>query len=179
MNFSKPVALFMVIVFLGFSLIGCQPTIPKDALALSSENLADRQLQTRVFDTTDEKMLLMASAQLLQDLGYTIEESETSCGVIVCSRDRDVTDAGQIVGSLAMALLLGVYVPVDRNQKVLASLVTKPIDNKRIDVRITFQHMVWNTDNQLIINEQINDPEIYQEFFSKLSKSLFLTAHEI
>jgi hypothetical protein len=136
-------------------------------------------MQTRIFETTDEKMLLTASAQLLQDLGYNLDESEVPCGVIVASRDRDVTNAGQVVGSILVAVLTGAATPVDRNQKVLASCVTKPLDDQRIAVRITFQHMVWNTRNELTKCEQINDPEIYQEFFSKLSKSVFLTAHEI
>ena len=35
--------------------------------------------------------LLIASAAVLQDTGYTIEESEVPLGVIVASRDRDVT----------------------------------------------------------------------------------------
>jgi hypothetical protein len=57
--------------------------------------------------------------------------------------------------------------------------VTKPIDDKRIAVRITFQHVIWNNHNQISKREQINDPEIYEQFFAKLSKSLFLAAHEI
>jgi len=136
-------------------------------------------MQTRIFETDNEKLLLTSAALLLQDLGYTINESEVSCGLIVASRDRDVTDAGQVIGSIFLAILTGAATPVDRNQKVLASCVTRPIDDKRIAVRITFQHMVWNTNNQLTKCDQINDAEIYQEFFSKLSKSVFLTAHEI
>jgi hypothetical protein len=169
----KFIAFCVIVSFLGFSLVACQHRIPKDALTLSPESLKDRQLQTRIFETNDEKKLLTASAALLQDLGYTIEESEVSCGVIVSSRDRDVTE----VGGLFCFLCLGA--PYDQKQKIFASLVTRPLDDKRIAVRITFQHMVWNNQRMLVKNEQINDPEIYQKFFSKLSTSVFLVAHEI
>ena len=176
---TKAAAVSITLVFLSFSLLACQPRIPKDALALSPTSLEDRQLQTRIFETDDEKTLLTASAAVLQDLGYTIEESEVSCGVIVCTRDRDVTETGEVVGSIALGICLGAPVPWDAKQHVEASLVTKPVDDKRISVRITFQHVVWNNQNQVSKREQINDPKIYQEFFAKLSKSVFLTAHEV
>ena len=176
---TKAADFSIIVVFLSFSLVACQQKIPRDALALSPTSLKDRQLQTRIFETNDEMMLLTASAAVLQDSGYTIEESEVSCGVIVSSRDRDVTETGEVVGSIAMGVCLGAPVPYDTRQRVLASLVTKPIDDRRIAVRITFQHIVWNDLNQISKREQINDPEIYQEFFAKLSKSIFLNAHEI
>jgi hypothetical protein len=175
----KLTSVCLIFVVLWISITGCQKKVPKEALSLSPESLADRQMQSRIFDTNDEKKLLTASAQVLQDLGYTIVESEVSCGVIVCSRERNVTDAGEVAGKIVLAAVLGVYIPWNTNQKVLASLVTKPIDEKRTAVRITFQHMVWNTNKQMTKCEQINEPEIYQEFFSKLSKSVFLTAHEL
>jgi hypothetical protein len=175
----KIVSVFVIVTLLAGFLVSCQHRIPKDALALSPTSLADRQLQTRVFETSDEKMLLTASAALLQDLGFTIEESEVPCGLIVCSRDRDLTDAGQVVGRVFLAAFTGVLIPWDEKQKVFASLVTKPLNDEKIAVRITFQHMVWNSSGQLVKNEQMNDPEVYQEFFSKLSKSVFLVAQEI
>ena len=161
MSLHKSLAI-CVPAFLGLCLISCQPRVPKDALALSPESLQDRQMQTRTFETTDEKMLLTASAQLLQDLGYTIDESEVPCGVIVASRDRDVTNTGQVVGSILLAVLTGAATPVDRNQKVLASCVTKPLDDKRIAVRITFQHMVWNTSNKNDRNRGDNPTNRYK-----------------
>jgi hypothetical protein len=179
MSDNKKIFNFIIISLVCLGTISCAGSIPKDALTLSPESLADRQLETRVFDTKDEKKLLSASAALLQDLGFQLDESEVPLGVIVASRDRDVTDAGQVVGAVAMALLLGVNTPVDRNQKVIASLTTKPIDSKRTAVRIVFQHMVWNTQNQLVKNESIKDAATYQEFFSKLSKSVFLEAQGI
>lgn len=163
----------------GLLLVACQARIPPDALTLSPDTMADRRLQTRVFPTADEHKLLQASAALLQDLGYAIDDTEVPCGLIVSSRDRDVTRTGQVVGSIVLGALTGILIPWDKNQKVLASLVTRPLGEDRVAVRITFQHMVWNSNDVLVKNEQINDPEVYEEFFSKLSKAVFLEAHEI
>jgi hypothetical protein len=159
----------------------CTPTtIPPQALQLSATAMQDRQMQTRRFGTKDEEKLQRASAQVLQDLGFQIDESETRLGVIVASKSRDATETGQIVGAVVMALVLGVYLPTDKNQKIRASLVTKPVDNGNDTiVRITLQRTVWNTQNAISKNEGINDPKIYQEFFEKLSQSVFLTAQEI
>jgi hypothetical protein len=126
----------------------------------------------------DESKLLEASAALLQDLGFTIDESEVKCGVIVCSKDRNVTEPYDVALSIVASVFFIDYEYATR-QKVLASLVTRPLVENRIAVRITFQHLVWDTRKELIKNERVNAPEIYQEFFSKLSKSVFLTAQEI
>ena len=159
-------------------LTACQSGIPKNALVLSREAIENRQFQTRVFQTHDENFLLSAGAAVLQDSGFQLDEVEPRLGVIVASRDRDVMDTGEVLLSLCLAFL-GVQRPIAHKQKVLASLVVKPIGDKRIAVRITFQHMVWSTDNQLIKNECLNKPEIFEEFFVKLSKSVFLVAQGI
>ena len=46
-------------------------------------------------------------------------------------------------------------------------------------VRVTFQRAVLNRLGQLSHQEQIHEVAIYQEFFDKLSKSLFLEANQI
>jgi starvation-inducible outer membrane lipoprotein len=174
-----PTALLFVLV-----LSGCA-TIPKEALQLSPESLKLRQLQTRRYDT-DEKTLLTSSALLLQDLGFNIQESSTELGVITCSKDREAISTSQIIGAIALAVLTGVVAPVDKAQLIRASVVTHPV---RIDladksknqtaVRVTFQRIVINTQNQISRQECIVEEQIYQEFFDKLSKSLFLEAHDI
>ena len=178
MTFKRFKAIFLILVLTGLTLLACQKSIPREALMLTPEALADRQLQTRVFETGDESKLLEASAALLQDLGFTIDESEVKCGVIVCSKDRNVTEPYDVAISIVASVFFIDYEYATR-QKVLASLVTRPLVENRIAVRITFQHLVWDTKKELIKNERVNEPEIYQEFFSKLSKSVFLTAQEI
>lgn len=169
-----------VVVALGM-LSGCAQKIPKEALQLSQESLEQRQAQTRRFNTTDAEEILSASAAVLQDLGFNIDESETRLGLIVGSKERDATEAGQVVGAVILAILFGAVVPVDDEQKIRASLITRPYGDgtEWTAVRVTFQRVVWNTEGKVSRSEGLTDPELYQEFFSKLSKSVFLEAHEI
>lgn len=168
-----------------FVFLSCTQKIPKEALQLSPESLINRQMQTRRF-STDEKTMLSASAAVLQDLGFTIDESETDLGVIACSKLRDATNAAQIAGAVIVALLTGAVTPTDKEQLIRVSLITYPIKIDESDkskcltaVRVTFQRIVTNTQNRITRRECIIDPEIYQEFFDKLSQSVFLEAHEI
>lgn len=173
-------------VRLGGALVGalvlaaCQQSVPKEALQLSPDSLQRRQAQTRVFETGDEAELLSASAGLLQDLGFTLDESEVDLGVIVASKNRDATEVGQVVGAVAVAVLLGTRVAVDDEQRIRAALVTRKLEDRRgYAVRLTMQRIVWNTDGQVSKTEPIDDERIYQEFFDKLSKSVFLEAQEL
>lgn len=158
---------------------GCQQGVPPEALQLTSESLQQRQLQTRYFETDNETLILQSSAAVLQDLGFNLDESETDLGVIVGSKDRDASEAGQIAAAVTMAILFGAYMPVDERQKIRASLVTRPAGAEQTSVRVTFQRMVWNTDGEISRAEFLEDAILYQEFFDKLSQSVFLTANEI
>jgi hypothetical protein len=165
-------------------LAGCA-TIPEDALTPTPDSLERRQLQSRRLDGISETNLLAASAGVLQDLGFNIDESETKLGVIVASKDRSAWNAGQITAAVALALF-GAYYPVDKTQKIRVSLVTRPAlaadGTPRADsqiLRITIQRLVWNTGNQLSRIDSIEDPAVYQEFFDRLSKSIFLELQAI
>lgn len=163
----------------------CAPQIPREALQLPPDGLARRQLEGRQFDT-DEKTLLSASAALLQDLGFMIEESEPAYGLIFCSKHRDASRPEQMIGALALALLTGVAAPVDRDQWIRVSVVTQPIvvdadapTQCRTAVRVSFQRIVRNDRGLASRQESVVEPQIYLEFFDKLSQSLFLEANPL
>ncbi|AGG33855.1 hypothetical protein ICN42_10845 [Polynucleobacter sp. 71A-WALBACH] len=186
-------------------LVGCAQPIPPEALQFSPDTLANRQLQSRKYDIKSEKELLSASNNVLQDMGFNLDESNMPLGVIVASKNRDATDGGQIAGAILMAALFGVQTNYDKEQKIRASLVTKPASTNnpiKVDVttksgkqvkfdqpveattsgfvvRVTFQRLVWNQKGVLSKIEGINDQEIYREFFDKLSKSIFLQAQNV
>lgn len=162
-------------------LSGCAKKIPKEALELTPESFKLRQLQTRRFDSRDEKALLAAGAGVLQDLGFTLDESETELGIIVASKDRSAVETGQVIGAVILMALTGVPIPWDKTQKIRASLVTRPAgtDDESTLVRVTFQRIVWDTQGKVSKTEPLDEPEFYQEFFAKLSKAVFLDAHEL
>lgn len=163
-----------------FLLCACQ-SIPKDALVLSPESLQERQMQTRKFETRDEAKILEACAGLLQDMGFNIDESETQLGLIVGSKMRSAENVGQIVTAVIILAMTGLPTPVDKEQKMRACLVTKPLgeNGEYIAVRVTFQRIVWNTQNVVSVSESIKDEAVYQEFFEKLSKAIFLESQQI
>ena len=175
---KNSVTILLVVLMSG--LIGCAPVVPDNAFCPTTECLKERQLQTRRFDTKDEMIVLNSSAAVLQDLGFNVDEIERDLGVISCSKKRDATSVGQIVGAVFIALLTGAVVPVDDYQIIKASIVTWPVDDcSQVAVRVTFQRVIYNNYKKISTAEAIIDPKIYQEFFEKLSKSIFLEAHQI
>jgi hypothetical protein len=145
------------------------------------ESLATRQVQTRSFDTDKEGDLLQAAAGLMQDMGYTIEESETDLGLIVGSKDRDATSGGQVAGAILVGALFGTEALYDKEQKITVAIVTRPAgeEGTRMLLRATFQRLVWNNKGVLWKRQAVDDPELYTEFFSRLSKAVFLEANEL
>lgn len=157
---------------------GCQSVnVPREALTPGPESLALRQLQTRRFDTLDEASLLAASTALLQDLGFNIDAAQSRLGLIVASKERDATETAQTLASL-VAAVFGVNAPPDYRQTIRVCLVTRPAAGSTA-LRVTFQRAIWDAQNRLTLQEAVTDDEIYQTFFAKLSKAVFLEAHSL
>lgn len=178
---SKAPLLLAVLTILVIGLEGCA-TIPKDALKLTPESLEKRALQTRKYEGISEVDLLSASAGVIQDLGFNIDESETKLGVIVGSKDRSAIEAGQVAAAIIIAFLGGGDMPIDKNQKLRVCIVVRPTpenDDKKHFVRVTFQRIVWDTRNRISRIEGLEQTEMYQEFFDRLSKAVFLEGHKI
>jgi hypothetical protein len=178
---------------------GCE-TLPDNAMALSPDSLQQRQLQTRRVEGIDEKALLAASAGVLQDLGFNIDESETRLGVIVASKKRSAIDTADIITSsletlavdMVFTLVFGDHyksdgeISIDVTQKIRISVVTRPaldssgqpLKDAQV-IRVTIQRLVWDDDGNLTHAESVEDPKVYQKFFDRPSKSIFLELQAI
>lgn len=172
------------ILFSALLLVGCQ-TLPPDTFIVTPELLKQRQLETRKYDGIKEADILSACANVLQDLGFNLENSETKLGVLTASKQRDATNAGEIAMVFVLALLGGQSGAISKDQTIRVSLVVRPVIDsvgkamtESHFVRITFQRIVRRTDNS-IYAETLRDAQLYQDFYERISKAVFLEAQKI
>lgn len=185
----------MACLALSSPLIGCMAqTQPTELFQLEQESAANRAMQTRLFETRDGTELLSASAAVLQDLGFQVEESVREVGFLRATKERSAREYGQditrfVVFLLSTPLILvqqpPIVMPVDLHQKIAATLVTRPVnpETTRQEVRVVFYRVVWQgggSSGQQGIPpgeqrmEMLRDAVMYQTFFAKLSKAVFL-----
>jgi hypothetical protein len=174
---------------------GCVPhTQPDELFQLVPESAANRAMQTRFFETKDEAELLSASAAVLQDLGFQVEESVREVGFLRATKERSAREYGQDITRFFIFLLSTplvfvqqppILIPVDLHQKIAAALVTRPVNLEatRQEVRVVFYRVVWKGSGSAGREgippgeqrmEMLRDPVMYQTFFAKLSKAVFL-----
>ena len=173
------------------ALAGCTG-IPANTLKLVAPSDESRELQTHHYDGVAETTLLTASAGVLQDLGFTLDESESKLGVVTATRkltSHRSLNTGEVVGGLIGVALLptlgGISLAyhaakgVKEPQRVRVCLVTRADGagaTRSSSVRVTAQRILY-VDEQFTrvkMATQLNDVEFYQEFFTRLNKSVFL-----
>ncbi|PIY74532.1 MAG: hypothetical protein COY86_02055 [Rhodobacterales bacterium CG_4_10_14_0_8_um_filter_70_9] len=135
---------------------GCAATPAQQISALSRSGTATdvRARQTRRFDTADRTLVLQASLGALQDLGFTINESNAETGIVVGSKaGRDILRAQVTVRGVP-----------DKDETL---------------VRALFQRIAPRPGAMIDYGETIDDPLLYQGFFERVAQSAFLTANEI
>ena len=175
----------------GMLLAGCQG-VPAGALKLPPQSAEHRQLQSHRYAGVSEARLLSASLGVMQDLGFTVEDSESKLGLITGTKkltSRRPITSGEMVRQLSFAALLAPYlapftlydaaVGIKEPQLVRISLVTQPDGGDAGPaclVRVTAQRVVYTNEkfNNVLFTEPLNDSRFYAEFFKRLSLSVFL-----
>jgi hypothetical protein len=178
---------------------GCG-TAPIRPFQPSAKAGAERAAQTRRFDGTTKPAMLTACACLLQDLGFIIEETDSTLGVITGSKNRTAEEQNTAGGVLLettakVAVFLAVVMltkgnvgsptsfpsedPSDR-QTIRASLTVAPgpaANPEHVLVSLTLNRVVYSKGNKELKNETVHDPALAQALFEALAKSVFLEAH--
>ena len=166
---------------------GCQ-TVPKPDLRLTESTLEIRQLQTHKYAVASEQEILMASVGVLQDMDYNIDAVELPLGVLSASKTVDASSGGEMAGLVLLELICamgggscGAVQTASDSQTIMLTLVVLPAlaDDGSFVTRVTLQRVIWDMQGRPKLREVIDDAEGYQQFFDKLSKSIFLEVNRI
>jgi len=168
-------------------MLGACATLPEDAFRLSESALEMRETQSRTYEDVTDIQILSASSAVLQDLGYAIDEVEKELGVLSASKRADAKESAEIIGMIALDIadcLLTFFLGCENDayesskdvQDIKMTLVVLPdlSQNGVYRVRLTMQRVIWARNGTLYEQETISDAVVYQAFFDKLSKSVFL-----
>lgn len=168
------------LIWLVLNLAGCADPDWANKMAMEvgaprPDAAAVRERQTAFFHDVGEHRLLIEGTQVLQDLGFTIEESAPRYGVLAGSKDRTAVEAPEVAGQIALAVglaLLGAqYNPTwDQDQVIRATFTTRPVDDA-VRMRVSFERIV-TTNTGISRAEELDAPEFSTGFFEQVRSGL-------
>lgn len=159
---------------------------------LNPTDSADLASQTRVFPTEDRNDVLLAGAAALQDMGFGITGGERRFGLLVGSKHADVEGAGVghaiaegavVATTLLLSLMVGedlvTDLPEQIGQQIHVSILVSPSRTRPgTEVRISLDRdMIY--DQGYTVPDHTELPLVYEEFFDRVSKAVFLEGERL
>ncbi|MFA6916718.1 MAG: hypothetical protein WC222_10010 [Parachlamydiales bacterium] len=127
-----------------------------------------RQIQSRDFDTCDQKLVMKSMMNVLQDDGYIIKNAVSDLGLLSAEKDIDVTNSLHV-----FLACMGGEGRWNKHSVLEASANVTAYENT-VRVRINFQTKTFDNFGAVSSVEQVHDLGFYQEFFDKVHKGIFL-----
>ena len=147
-------------------LTGCSERSAKPQMS----QLQMREIQTRYYETNDSNMVMKAALNALQDDDFIIKNANVDLGYISADREVDVEKKGDAF----MAMLWsGSNARWNKNQHVEATINVSEYGEK-VRVRANFKQKTLDNVGNISKIQSIYDQKYYQDFFSKMSKSIFI-----
>lgn len=127
-----------------------------------------RNAQTRTYATNDVKTVMKATVNVLQDLGFVLKSADSALGVITAEKWSDIPHTSK---ELRRAEKDGKVLP--QNLVLECTLNISPFGDQ-VRVRASFQRKTYAAGGTVLEARPVADLRFYQEFFSKVDKSVFL-----
>lgn len=129
---------------------GCQTDSRAQVLAVTKSQVELRSFQARVFDTTDREKTLRTIIATLQDLNFVVDKADAVLGTVSATK---FGEGGTFRAPYQLRMTVSV----------------RPRGQTQLLVRASAQFGL----------KAVEEPEPFQQFFTALEKSMFLTAHKV
>ena len=128
-----------------------------------------RQIQTRTYETKDTKMVMKAMLNVLQDNGFTINQTSLDLGFVNATKEVDVENPWEKFWT--------------RHVLTMNSITTCTVNisefGNQTRVRVNFQVKGMTAIGSIAAVYQVDDPKFYQDFFAKVDKGIFVEKEKI
>lgn len=136
-----------------------------------------REFQTRTFETKDVKMVMKAILNALQDDGFIVKNADADLGFISASKETDLGYGGTV-------FRIGTSKEEGQDIRWKKTSVIETTANisefgKSCKVRVNFVERILDNAGGVVEVNQITNAKFYQDFFSKVDKSIFLQKEKL
>jgi cytidylate kinase len=155
-----------VIAITTLAILGCSSNDGPSATPMST--LERRSFQTREFDTPDTRVVMKAMINVLQDMGFQIQNADAQLGLLTATKWANIEHSKKEIKRAR------------KDESVLSkSLVLETTANisefgTQSRVRANFQERILNAEGATLAVNQIEDPQFYQTFFAQVDRGVFL-----
>jgi len=161
----------LLLLFLLLVITGCAPRTNEPPMT----QLQIREIQTRAYPISDMKMVMKAMINVLQDEGYMISNSSLDLGLLSAEKNIDVESTFmRILARLADAQ----NARWDKQTTIVANANVSSF-GETTRIRMSFQSKTVDNFGCPSKTITLYDACLYEDFFSKVSKALFLQGESI
>ncbi len=165
----KKIVVFSILTLAVFT--GCTYSAPESPMT----QLQVREMQSREFDTKDTKLVTKSVMNVLQDEGFIIKNAVLDLGLISAERYIDIENSNDVFRSRFFS---GQYARWNKQYIIEASANISEYGNQT-RVRLNFQRKTIDNFGSPVDVRTVLDPALYQSFFEKVSKGIFIQQEKI
>ena len=162
-----------------FIIAGCGsksvPGLVLDEKDKEKSQLEARQIQTRTYDTKDVKMIMKAMLNVLQDDNFIVKQVNLELGFLNATKEADLEDGWERFWA---EFWKGKHASWKKNSIIDCTANVSEFGDQ-MKVRVNFQVKVLDNKGGCILVQQVNHPDYYQRFFSKVDKGIFIEKEHI
>lgn len=139
-----------------------------------------RVAQSRVFDTADNRLVLKAALNALQDAGFTIRQTDAELGLVTAIAEwqlRSRNTGLRVFKWVAAPFTYGasLLIPTGRNEfATIEANVNVTREAGRTRARVSLVSRVADAEGNVRRVEAIADPLAYQSLLARLDKAIYL-----
>ena len=159
-----------LLIALGLFITGCSSGPEKT----QKSQLQIREFQTRSYQDVKPMMVMKAMLNVLQDEGFIVKNAVPELGLLTAVKETDI----EVKRKSFLSSLFSGDPRWDKNSVIEVSCNVSDYGYAS-KVRVNFKRKILDNKGGFVKIEQIDEQKFYQNFFNRVSKSIFIQRQDL